>query len=93
MNTQRLVLVAVVSGMSAMSACMQAPEPPRTVTLAETNCLNATSAKVGGAGVSTISATPTEAGTTVVIQVEGGEAPWTCVATHDGSVQDVSYGA
>jgi hypothetical protein len=37
--------------------------------------------------------TPSEAGTSVMVQVKGAEAPWNCVANTDGSVADVYYTA
>lgn len=89
------ILAASLLAVPAVSGCMQtaAVAPPRTVTLAETACLSATAAQVGVPDVTTISATPSEAGTEVLIQVPGGAAPWRCIATNDGTVQQVSYSA
>lgn len=60
---------------------------------AETNCLAAVANQVGSGEVSTISVTPSEAGTSVMVQVAGAEAPWACVATSEGAVQEVYYTA
>ncbi len=60
---------------------------------AETNCLAAVANTTGGANVSTISVTPSQAGTSVMVQVEGAEAPWNCVANADGTVAEGYYTA
>ncbi|MXU64850.1 hypothetical protein [Oceanomicrobium pacificus] len=63
----------------------------RTVSATEANCLAAVAQQTGQPNVSTISVTPSEAGTSVMVQVEGAEAPWNCVANNDGSVAEVYY--
>ncbi len=60
---------------------------------AEANCLSAVAATTGQGDVSTISVSPSEAGTSVLVQVAGAQAPWKCVANPDGSVAEVEYTA
>lgn len=63
------------------------------MTAAEANCLGAVAGQAGVSGVTTISVTPSEAGTSVMVAVPEAEAPWNCVADDEGNVQDVYYTA
>jgi len=82
----------------ALAACSEtAQEPPlqnisREISPAESNCLAAVANQVGVGDVSTISVSPSEAGTSVMVQVPGAEKPWNCVVDTDGqTVVNVYY--
>lgn len=86
---------AVVLMLAACSeTTSQAPQqsPNRVVSAAESNCLAAVANTVGNGDVSTISVSPSEAGTSVMVQVPGAEKPWNCVVDTDGqTVVNVYY--
>ncbi len=78
-------------GLVLLAACDDGTSTATAPSAAETNCLAAVANQTGVGDVSTISATPSEAGTSVMVQVAGAQAPWACVATNEGAVQEVYY--
>jgi uncharacterized lipoprotein YajG len=82
---------ALTAATLMLAACDDTTTTTATASPAEANCLAAVANQTGTGDVSTISVTPSEAGTSVMVQVAGAEAPWNCVANADGSVADVYY--
>ena len=80
-----------------LAACNESAPPSAAVARApasspESVCLAAVSQETGVGGVSTISVTPSESGTSVFVQVPGAQAPWNCVVDTDGqTVVNVYY--
>jgi len=88
----RLTLIALTGATLSLAACDETTTTT-AASPAEANCLAAVANTTGGAAVSTISVTPSQAGTSVMVQVAGAEAPWNCVANADGTVAEVYYTA
>lgn len=59
--------------------------------LLESNCLTAVGNQVGRRDLSVIRSDFSEAATGVYISVPGAGAPWLCVVSRDGTVNDVRY--
>lgn len=59
--------------------------------LLESNCLTAVGNQVGRRDLSVISSDFSEAATAVYISVPGADAPWLCLASRDGTVNEVRY--
>lgn len=86
-----IVATVVLSGCSETTSSGQ--KTTETVTPAESACLAAVEKETGVSGVSTISVSPSEAATTVMVKVPGAEAPWKCNSDSDGNVAEVTYTA
>jgi hypothetical protein len=89
----RITAIAAIAGAGIAAAC--APQDTAAVnpirSPMETACIEAVAAETGVSGLSVIGSTPSEAGTSVLVEVEGAEAPWNCVVDTDGRIADVSY--
>lgn len=91
----RTTTIAAVAGAGLAAAC--APQDTASVqpiqSPIETACIEAVATETGVSGLSVISSTPSEAGTNVMIEVDGAEAPWSCVVDTDGTIVNVFYTA
>ncbi len=84
-------LTVLTLGAAFLAGCDDSPSTAAAPSAAESNCLAAVANQTGVGEVSTISVAPSEAGTSVMVQVAGAQAPWACVATNEGTVQEVYY--
>jgi hypothetical protein len=82
-----LILAVLLPG----SACSVPGTATPTKSPAEIACLAAVAEVVNGPDVTTISVSPAEAVTNVMVNVDGALAPWLCVADTDGNVQEVMF--
>ncbi|WP_425045317.1 hypothetical protein [Primorskyibacter sp. S87] len=93
MKNNLSALPLLVAGAAILAACDDSSSTASAPSAAESNCLAAVANQTGVGEVSTISVSPSEAGTSVMVQVAGAQAPWACVATNEGAVQEVYYTA
>ena len=92
----RLCTGAMALGaLATLGACQQTADLPATVVApagaAEVACVAAVQTETGATGASVRSSQVTAAGTNVMVNVPGADAPWSCVASNDGVVAEVRH--
>jgi hypothetical protein len=92
-DPMKSVLVASALAVIGVAGCMPTPTASSggAPSPAEANCLAAVASQTNASGVSTRSVTPSEAGTSVLVNVPGAVAPWICATDSAGNVTNVMF--